>query len=86
MGTMDEDFREAITTSLIIHDRVSGSKCGQLLPLTASLSSTLEPQLLSQENSKCLTLCGKQSLEDILRTENSMCKSQEAFQEHERPR
>lgn len=77
---MAEDCREASVTSLIIHDRVSGSKCGQLLALTASLSSTLEPQLLSQENSKCLTLCGKQSLEDILGKENSIYKSQEAFQ------
>lgn len=55
---MAEDCREASVTSLIIHDGVSGFLCGQLLALTAPLSSTLEPQLLSQENSKCLTLCG----------------------------
>lgn len=80
MGAMAEDCREASATSLIIHDGVSVSKCGQLLALIVSLSSTLEWQLLSQENSKCLTLCGKQSLEGIPRKENSICKSQETFQ------
>ena len=56
-GVMAEGFREPSAASLIILDGVSAPKCGQLLELIASLSSILDPQLLSQENSKCLTLC-----------------------------
>lgn len=75
---MAEGFREPSAASLMILDGVSAPKCGQLLELIASLSSVLDPQLLSQGNSKCLTFCDKQSLEAIPGKGNSIYKGQGA--------